>query len=91
MQVFMVIAYFVVGCLQFFAVIDGVGHALNIGGFFSFVIALLLTYVPLVGSGLGAYGAIKVWDWGVWQALLLFFWYVPVFIVVTIASSVSGR
>jgi hypothetical protein len=81
MQVFFGIAYLVIGLVQLFAIMDGVAHALSINKFFAALIALFLTYIPLVGSIAGVYGAVNVWDWGWLQAVVLFFWYVPVFLV----------
>ena len=85
MRVFFQIAYFVVGIVQFFAVWDGAEHFLGaesfIGKFFAFVASLFVTYIPLLGSALGVYGATNVWDWSITKSLLLFFWYVPVYIL----------
>jgi hypothetical protein len=91
MQVFVGIAYAVVGLVQLFAIVDGIEYATGIGGFFGFIIAALVTYIPLLGSVLGVYGAINVWDWSIIQAGLLFFWYVPVFIVFLLASVLTDR
>ncbi|WP_173933503.1 hypothetical protein [Chelativorans sp. Marseille-P2723] len=91
MQVFLIIAYIVVGLVQLFAIMDGVAYGLNIASFFSFFIALFVTYVPLLGSLLGVYGAVNAWDWGLWQALVLFFWYVPVALALASASAVFDR
>jgi hypothetical protein len=91
MQVFFGIAYAVVGLVQLFAIVDGIEYAAGIGGFFGFIIAALVTYIPLLGSVLGVYGAINVWDWSIIQAGLLFFWYVPVFIVFLLASVLTDR
>lgn len=78
MRVFLGIAYFVIGIVQFFAIMDGIAYALDIGKFFSAIIAFFITYIPLVGSIAGVYGAVEVWDWSLLKAALLFFWYVPV-------------
>lgn len=91
MQVFFAIAYFVVGIVQLFAIVDGIGHALNIGGVLSFIIALFVTYIPLLGSVLGVYGAVEVWDWSMLQAVVLFFWYVPVFLVAGLVGAFSRQ
>lgn len=91
MQLFFGIAYLLVGLFQLFAIMDGVGHFLNVGGFLSFIIALLLTYIPIVGSIAGVYGATEVWDWTIWQSALLFFWYVPVFIILYFAGLIADR
>ncbi len=89
-QVFIGIAYFVVGIVQLFAIADGVSFGLGIHSFFGFIIAGLLTYIPLVGSLAGVYGAVNAWDWTIWQSLALFFWYVPVLAVVLLVSGVSA-
>ena len=75
MRVFLQIAYFVMGIVQLFAIWDGVMYMLGVGSFVGFILALFTTYIPLVGSAIGMYGAINVWDWGLLQSFLLFFWY----------------
>lgn len=89
MQVFIGIAYFIVGIVQFFAIIDGIKFAWGIGSFISFMLAGFLTYIPLVGSIFGIYGATHSWDWTIWQAGTLFFWYIPVLAIAGIVSAVS--
>ncbi len=91
MQFIFGIAYFAVGLLQLFAVADGIAYSLRVGGLVSFILAALATYVPLLGSGLGVYGAVHAWNWSIWQAGILFFWYVPVLIVFMGASWVFDR
>lgn len=91
MQVFFGIAYFVVGIVQLFAIADGIDSGLGISGFFGFVIALFITYIPLIGSAVGVYGAANAWDWPIWQAVLLFFWYVPVAILVASVGTFASR
>lgn len=86
MQVFLGIAYFMVGLVQLFAIMDGVAFALNINKFFAAMIALFITYIPLVGSIVGVYGAVNVWDWSLLQAAVFFFWYVPVLIAIALVG-----
>lgn len=77
MKVFFQIAYFLIGIFQFFAVWDGTELFFRaesfIGKFFAFVAAITLTYIPLIGSAIGVYGAVNVWDWGLTKSLILFF------------------
>lgn len=91
MQVFFGIAYFIMGIVQLFAIIEGIAFALNIGKFLSGIIAFLITYIPLVGSAVGVYGAVNVWHWSLLQAGALFFWYVPVFIFLAVFGAFSNR
>lgn len=91
MRVFFGIAYFVIGLVQLFAISDGIGHLLNWNGFFSMIAAFFITYIPLFGSALGVYGAMTVWDWSLWQAGALFFWYVPIFLALTLFGAAFNR
>ena len=91
MQVFFGIAYLVVGFAQLFAVSDGIGRALHFNGVFSLPIAAMITYIPLVGSGLGIFGAVSVWNWSIWQAAALFLWYVPVYLVLLTVDAIGRR
>lgn len=91
MQVFLGIAYFVIGIVQLFAISDGVGHALNMGKLVSFILAFFLTYIPLLGSALGVYGAVNAWHWSLLQAAALFFWYVPIVILLSALGAFSRR
>lgn len=91
MQVFLGIAYVVIGFVQLFAIMDGVEYAFGISGVLSFIIALFTTYIPFLGAGLGVYGAINAWDWSILQALALFFWFVPVGVIFMIFSVVNDR
>ncbi|MGA1798664.1 hypothetical protein VH567_07775 [Sphingomonas sp. 4RDLI-65] len=95
MKVFFQIAYFVIGVVQFFAVWDGVSHVIGaesfIGRFFAFAGAAFVTYIPLVGSAIGVYGAVNVWDWSFGKSMTLFFWYVPVYLLFLLYSLVLSR
>lgn len=95
MRVFLQIAYFVIGIVQFFAVWDGAEHLIGAESFFgrmaAFLLSLFVTYIPLVGSGFGVYGAVNVWDWSLTKSLVLFFWYVPVFVVIMGYSFIADR
>ena len=77
-----IIAYLIVCFAQFFAIWDGMIYMLNMEGAFGYAIAFVLSVIaspiPIVGSILGIYGAVSVWDWHILFAALLFFWYVPV-------------
>ena len=89
MGTFFRIAYFVVGLVQLFAV--WAGAEVFAGKFLGFFLALLLTYIPLLGSALGVYGAVNAWDWPLLKACILFFWYVPLFLIGIGASFLADR
>jgi hypothetical protein len=75
MRVFFQIAYWIMGCVQFFAVWDGFIYMWDVGSVFGFILAFFTAFVPILGSSLAMYGAMNVWDWGVLQSFILFFWY----------------
>lgn len=95
MRVFLQISYFVVGIAQFFAVWDGIEYFLGVESFigkgFAFFVSIFVTYIPLVGSLLGVYGATNVWGWSLAKSLFLFFWYIPVVIIVFVYEVFADR
>ena len=91
MQVFLGIAYLIVGLVQLAAIAAGIEYGAGLGGILSFILAALLTYIPLLGSVLGVYGAVNEWHWGIWQAGALFFWYVPVAILLMLTGALTSR
>jgi len=95
MKVFFQIAYFVIGLVQLIAVWDGAEYFLGTDSFFgkmiAFFFALFVSYIPLLGSGLGVYGAVNVWDWSLTKSVVLFFWYVPFFLLFFGYSLITER
>lgn len=70
---FVQVAYFVLSIFQFMALWSGIEIWLGINSFFSGVLALFIAGIPLVGTGLGMFGAVEAWGWSWMQAGLLFF------------------
>ncbi len=83
------IGYLVIGFVQFFAILDALEMYLD-WGFLDFVIAIFVTYIPILGSALGVLGAMESWEWSLIQALALFFWYIPVGIVYIIIEKFAS-
>jgi hypothetical protein len=63
------ILYFSIGVIQFFAILTGFSEAF---GFFGILLAFLLAELPIIGTGFAIYGAVSVWGWTIWQAILMF-------------------
>ena len=40
----------------------------------SFIAAIFVTYVPLLGAAAGTYAAHEIWGWTWYWSALLFFW-----------------
>ena len=90
MQFFFAAAYFVIGFAQLFAIIEFFEQTLD-WGFFDVILAFFVTYIPILGSILGVFGATDGWGWSIWQAGALFFWYVPVYAVAFLIDKFSER
>ena len=68
-----IIGYFIIGIIQWFAVIDGLEHWFGISGFFAFILSGFIAYIPFVGTIAGFIGAMDVWGWSFLEAGALFF------------------
>lgn len=90
MQAFLGIAFVAIGFAQLFAIEEFFKKTLDLG-LLDWVLALLVTYAPVVGSVLGMMGAMDAWGWSIWQAGLLFFWYVPVLAVTCVIGIVKSE
>ena len=64
------IGWFILGLIQFAAIVNGFIDAL--GGFFGFIAAFILAEIPILGTVMGINGAMKSWGWEFLPALLLF-------------------
>ncbi|CNE70553.1 hypothetical protein [Yersinia kristensenii] len=73
MQAIGFIIYIGVGIVQLAAVMAGLESWWGLNGFFSFIIAFVVAYIPLLGSVVGMMGAVQAWHWDWWQAGGLFF------------------
>jgi hypothetical protein len=94
MRVFLQIAYFIMGIVQLFAAWDGFMYMLGVGGFVGGILAFVVTYVPIVGSAMGMYGAMNVWGWSFLKAFVLFFWYLilwGIFLAFAGIGAIRGR
>ena len=81
------IGYFVIGIVQFFAIVEGLAHWFGISGFVAFILSLFIAYIPLIGSVAGFTVAIDVWGWSTLEAGSLFF--CPV-VLLFVLSWISG-
>ncbi|MYA44577.1 MAG: hypothetical protein F4073_11210 [Rhodobacteraceae bacterium] len=72
------LVYFVIGLIQLVAIMDGIIYATDLGVIFAGIIAFIITYIPIISTILGIYGAVMAWEWNLFLALLLFFWPVPI-------------
>lgn len=89
------LGFFIWGLVQLSAVYAQVHAFTHLSSFFSGVLSLALTYVPLIGGVVGFFGAKDVWGWLWWQAALLYF-AVPIglmllSIMLAVVGSASGK
>jgi len=85
------IAYLVLGILQLAAVYAFLHDYWGWNFFLAFFVGLLLAYAPVIGTICGIIGAIYVWHWAWWQAGLLFLWWVPLLIIISIFSLIGSK
>jgi hypothetical protein len=58
---------------QVIATAAGVAH-LTGWSFTSWLIAIIVGWLPLIGTATGIYGAISAWNWPWWGAVTFFAW-----------------
>ena len=66
------LAYFTLRVVQMFAIAAGLTGSLHIPSILSFPGAFVLTWLPVIGSLLGAYGATTSWGWSFFGGFLFF-------------------
>tara|TARA_B100000674_G_C37642832_1_gene824208 strand:+ start:539 stop:808 length:270 start_codon:yes stop_codon:yes gene_type:complete len=67
------IGWFILGIFQWFAIIAGIKLWFGISTFFAFIISLIITCIPLLGTIVGFKGAVDAWEWSFFEASALFF------------------
>lgn len=85
------IAYVVLGLVQLAAVMAGLEEWVGLHWVLAFFLALIIAYIPLVGSVVGIMGAIEAWHWAWWQAGALFFGGLAVVVVLAVVSGAAER
>ena len=80
MRAILVIGYLALGVVQFFAIIAGL-QEMGVHWMLSGIVAMFITYIPILGTAAGVYGAITAWGFTLLQALALFFGPLAVFAV----------
>lgn len=89
MQAFFGVAYFLMGIVQFFAIWDFLSG--GDGGFLSFLGAIFLAGIPIVGSAMGVLGAYNVWGWSLMASILLMFGWLFVFGFFALISAITNN
>ncbi len=74
MNVIVSVVFFGVSLIQIAAIIGGLHDWLDWNIVISSILAVFITWIPIVGAVLGILGAIHAWHWELWQAVLLFAW-----------------
>lgn len=73
MKAIIPIAYFILGLFQLAAFMSGLEVWLDIHWLLAAIIAVPLSYIPILGTVLGVVGAHSGWGWSWLSALALFF------------------
>ncbi|WP_227136745.1 hypothetical protein [Kosakonia radicincitans] len=67
------VLFFLVGIIQFFAILNGLESWWGLHWIIAGPVAFIVAYIPILGAVVGMVGAVDVWRWEWWQAALLFF------------------
>lgn len=90
MQVIAVVAFIALGLVQFAATWAGLTGWLGLHWLLAIPVAMIIAYIPLLGSIFGVLGAVNVWDWEWWQAVLLFFGWAAFVLIASILAGVGS-
>jgi hypothetical protein len=71
--------------------VDVVKAFLGIGTFFAACVSVIVSYIPLLGSIAGVFGAVHAWHWHWLAAVLLFFWPYALFLCASLLDAVTDR
>jgi putative Mn2+ efflux pump MntP len=85
------LVYLGLGLLQLAAIMAQLESFLGWPWFVAGPVGIFLTYIPLVGSVVGFFGAKDVFGWEWWQAGLLFFGIGLLSVIMAFASSSGNR
>lgn len=84
------ILFIAAGIVQFFAVSDGLALYFHLGGFASGALAFIVTYIPILGMVVGAYGAHDAWYWSWGASIALVAWPLVPAILVSIVAAIAA-
>jgi len=84
------ILYFLMGLVQLVAIVKGIEIWFGIGTFFSVIIAFFITYIPIVGTLAGIFGAVKGFGWSYFAAIILFCWPYIIYLTVFFFVGIEG-
>lgn len=95
MKVFFYIGWMIIGLIQFFATWDGIIYAFDFESFlgraFAFMGAIAIAYTPILGSLVGIYGAVNVWEWSLIKAVIIIGWPIIFFIGFFVYAALSEK
>lgn len=91
MKGFFSLLFITISIVQMTAIIGGFNDWLGWNIVLSVILAMVLTWFPLIGAALGIMGAVNAWGWEWWQALLLFAWPMILVFGFGIGSTILGK
>lgn len=90
-QILCVGGFLVVSCIQVVATVDGVQHLLGWGTFWSWTVAIVVGWMPILGSITGVYGAHAAWGWSLLGSLALFLWPMLLYAAFSLVDSIRNQ
>lgn len=86
--IFGYIIYLGIGVVQLAAIYAFLEDYCGWNFLISLIFGFFIAYIPILGSICGAFGAVEVWNWEIWQAIILFCWPILIILLPTITSAV---
>lgn len=75
-----------ISVFQIIATNAGLAHFTGWSLFVTWPIAIIIGWIPLIGTAAGTYGAVTTWNWPWYGAVALFIW--PIILVVALIGTV---
>jgi hypothetical protein len=91
MAVMLGVGYFLLGLIQMVAVMYGAHAWWHLGHTTSFLLALILAYIPVLGTIAGIVGAHAGFGWGWGACSLLFLWPYALWLLVICRDAIAKR
>lgn len=90
MQGLLYLGYFILGIFQLAAIMAGLEDWIGLHWLIAIPLAMIIAYIPVIGTIVGVVGAVTAWHWSWVQVGGLFFGPLIVLIFFALISGVSG-
>ncbi|MEI6056346.1 MAG: hypothetical protein WCR55_09850 [Lentisphaerota bacterium] len=86
-----VFIYFGIGAVQAVAFLQGLMYFYDLSFWKAAIISIPLSFIPIAGTVLGIIGAVKVWDFSYFWAIILFCWPYLIYVLIIFIAVVIPK